>query len=332
MTGNTITNSRVLAERIVHRDGELFAARDLNDEERRDDLLRWLHVRYFHRTWGIARGFEVQAASGDSAVVVGPGYAVDSEGREILSSRAVVVPIPRAGGPANYVLTVSYSERAASQCCSPASSLVAQNEDEHPLYMWRAPQNVVFGPQVPLVNVKASAGQIQGSLDFRVRRWADRLVRPHIAFGSTEPGRTGWNSQQLVGGPPGALNLTVDTSAAGFTQTPSYFAILAGDFSGIPTFAAAGPAIPWPAGSPSASFLTSCGFISEAAPAWFTYKVLQGPGLPLGIPASITASEAESRLWSLHWLALQTADGCPPAFKLLDPSLLKLLNLFVGAM
>jgi hypothetical protein len=327
MNANIAANSRMLAERIVHRDGDLLAAQDLNDERHLDDRLRWLHVKFLHSTWGIASGFDVSVASGGSAVVVGPGYAVDIEGREILSSEAVAVPIP-AVGATNYVLTVSGSASAAGQCCSPAAG---SSLGDRPLFMWRAPQDVSFGPEVALVNVKAAGGQMQGSLDFRVRRWVDRMVRPHVVFGSTEPGRTGWNSQRLVGGPPGALNLTVDTSAAGFTRTPSYFAILTGDFSGLPLFAATGPGSSWPAGSASASFLTSFGFISEATPSWFTYKVLHGPGLPLGIPALVTAADAESRQWSLHWLGLQTVDGCPPALALINPGTLKFLHLFTGA-
>jgi len=322
-------NLKTLGERIAYRDGQMLAAQDLGDEKNIDDGLRWLHVRALHRTWGVVFGYEVKGTVGDNAVTVSPGYALDVEGREIILSSSVSIPVPAVTGIAYYVLTLNYAPDKPA-CCSLAVSQVSS--DERPLFRWQAPQSVRFGIQVPLVTVTVSNGQIQSTLDFRVRRYASRLVGPHIVAGSTEPGRTGWNLQKFVSGPPGALNLTVDTSAAGFTKTPSYFAVLTGDFSGVPTFPSALPIISWPQGSGSASFLTPCGFISDATASSFTYKILPGKGLPVGVPKSL-AGEAESRQWALHWIGVQVVDGCPPLVGFTRPfPFLGFESLLTGAM
>lgn len=318
MRRNVATNSKALGERIVYRDGQLLAARDLGDGKHRDDLLRWLHVRHLHRTWGIANGFEVQGASGDSVVVVGPGYAVDVEGREILSSAAVSVSIPAAGGTANYVLTLNHLDNAPDRCRALDTNQAAQ--DEHPLFKWRTPPDVCFGPEVPVVNVKVCYGQIKGPLDFRVRRDVGRLVRPHIAAGSTEPGNSGWKGEPLLNSAVISLNVTVDTSAAGFTQTPQYFAVLTGDFESVQFSGSA-----WLSGAPAAFFLNSFCFVANNTPSGFTYKILgaatqNGPLMP---------KDAESRQWALHWLGLQTPDECPAPF--VNSSVLKFFKHFAGA-
>jgi hypothetical protein len=62
---------------------------------------------------------------------------------------------------------------------------------ERPLFICRRPEDVNFGPEVPLVQVAVSHGVIKGNLDLRLRRYARRLVRPHIGWGITEPGRSG---------------------------------------------------------------------------------------------------------------------------------------------
>ncbi len=288
------------AQRIFYRDGQLLAARDLGDEKHRDDLLRWLHVRYLHRTWGIAAGYEVQGAIGDSVVLVAPGYAVDIEGREILSSVAASVPVPAAAGTANYVLTLNHLEDTPRRCCSLDTNSATQ--DERPSFNWRTPQDVRFGPQIPLVNVKVSDGKIQGTFDFRVRRNAKRFVRPHIAAGLTEPGRTGWEAGLLLN----SVEVTVDTSAAGFTRTPMYFAVLTGDFANI-RFSP--PGATWPSGTNPAFFLHCCCFIASATSSEFTYRIVRARDLQKGLDK---APDAEARGWALQWVGLQTIDGCSP--------------------
>ena len=100
-------------DRVAWRDGQLLASRDLGDDVRRDARLRGLHTRYLHDTWGIALGFEIKTGAGQTSVIVGPGYAVDAYGRDILSPESVEVPAPDLEGPANLVLVASYLGDAA---------------------------------------------------------------------------------------------------------------------------------------------------------------------------------------------------------------------------
>ena len=73
-------------------------------------------------------------------------------------------------------------------------------------------------------------------LDFGSVRLARALARPRIGSGSTVPGDTPWEvwSERITGNTlrltavPVGIQVTIDTSAAGFTETPCYFAWLQG--------------------------------------------------------------------------------------------------------
>src|SRR5262252_4787256 len=94
--------------RIAYRDGQLLAAHDLSAEKSYEDRLRWLHVAGLHATWGIVSGLAVSGNSGERTLTVAPGYAIDNEGRDLLLSGEVKLPLPAIKGPATLVLTASY--------------------------------------------------------------------------------------------------------------------------------------------------------------------------------------------------------------------------------
>src|SRR5262245_23484544 len=101
-------------DRITYRNGQLLTARDLRDDMRRDARLRWLHVQHLHETCGIALGLEVHLASGDGkALVIGPGYAVDGMGHDILLPNGIGLTVPNVTGPQPFVLVLGYLEDAA---------------------------------------------------------------------------------------------------------------------------------------------------------------------------------------------------------------------------
>jgi hypothetical protein len=304
-------------DRVTYHDGQLLATADLRDDQRRAVRFRRLHVRYMHETWGIALGLKVVAALDNSAVVVAPGYAVDADGRDIVLARAARVPVPEEVGPQRFVLTLSYQEDAAYRTMADLTGLClgsdADLRREQPVVTWRRPEDVRFGPQVPLVQVGVAQGTIQGALDFRVRRYARPLVRPHAGWGASELGRTGWQDWQDGGQQALGLETVVDTAEAGFTKTPYYFVLLQGDFSNkkgepIATLDY------WPAGTEPAFFGPPAGFISAAARDSFTYRLIGGT-FPFGTPA--TANQAEQRGWRIFWLGLEPVGGCAPV---LDPT------------
>ncbi|HXV94468.1 MAG TPA: hypothetical protein VD813_14275, partial [Pseudonocardia sp.] len=100
-------------DRTTYRDGQLLAARDLGDDRRDEARRRWLHVRHLHGTWGIALGLTVHADESGAGVVLGPGYAVDEGGRDLLLANGLHVPVPAGAGPIRFVLTLRYREDEA---------------------------------------------------------------------------------------------------------------------------------------------------------------------------------------------------------------------------
>src|SRR5262245_48900407 len=97
---------QLVDERVTYREGQRLTARDLQDDHDRIVMLRRLHVRNLHETWGIATGFDVQAA-GAAAVAVGPGYALDIGARDLVLSTSLALPVPVAKGPQVFVLVAT---------------------------------------------------------------------------------------------------------------------------------------------------------------------------------------------------------------------------------
>src|SRR5262249_41267546 len=106
---------------------------------------------------------------------------------------------------------------------------------ESPAFDWKSPDDLILGRDVPLLSVYVNNGVIVGNLDRRVRRYAQKLMRPYIATGATDPGRTGWklpdsnsfaHSSVIVGGGLLLHIATIPTGDAGFNSTPFYFPVL----------------------------------------------------------------------------------------------------------
>src|SRR5229473_902451 len=101
-------------ERIQFFNGERLFASDLQALESFNREMRWLHNQSLHQA-GVGSGFSVMGNVGDSQVVITPGYALDSQGEEIILTQKLVLPIPSvadngSGGSVFYDLTVSYPQ------------------------------------------------------------------------------------------------------------------------------------------------------------------------------------------------------------------------------
>ena len=100
-------------ERVEFFNGERLFAADLQTLEEFQREMRWLHNKSLHQP-GVASGFAVSGEKGDRQVLVQPGYALDSDGREIvlteLQHTEAVPPVADdgAGNPVTFYLTVSY--------------------------------------------------------------------------------------------------------------------------------------------------------------------------------------------------------------------------------
>src|ERR1051325_11222587 len=77
-----IGSTRTL-ERVEFFNGERLFAADLQTLEEFQREMRWLHNKSLHQP-GVASGFAVAGEKGDRQVIVQPGYALDSSGREIV--------------------------------------------------------------------------------------------------------------------------------------------------------------------------------------------------------------------------------------------------------
>jgi hypothetical protein len=308
-------------DRITYRDGQLLTARDLNDEQRRHARLRAAHNQYLHGTWGIALGFQVQPMTGNHAVVVGAGYAIDAEGRDIVLSKTLALPVPDVGGPEVFVLTATFNESESSPRRRQIKGACQGDSDGERLsFQWQQARGARFGQQVPLVAVTVAQGTIQGALNLRVRRYARTDSRPHVNVETTEAGQTGWQVWGASQGQTFGLEIVVDTTEAGFHQTPQYFAVLHGDFSNQPNEAALFTAPGWPSGSPVGFSPGTFGFITDASAESFTYRVTCVGQPPFS--RSLTPAEAESRRWHIAWLGLEAVTGGEPTLDLIKLFLL----------
>jgi hypothetical protein len=99
---------------------------------------------------------------------------------------------------------------------------------EQPDFQWKPSELIEVRDGVPLAQVRFVSGSLPVEQDFRPP-FARALARPHIASGATIPGNTVWELWRETGfAEPIGVQVTIDTSAAGFTQDPCYFSWLQG--------------------------------------------------------------------------------------------------------
>jgi hypothetical protein len=175
---------------LRHRDRELLRARDLQAEFDDAARLRALHVRLVHGTWGIALGLTVGTTNAGRRVTVGPGFGYDCRGREIVSARRALLPLPTLEEPADLVLRAGCGGRFA----------------------WRAPGHACEDELV-LARGYFKAGKVV-ELDPSVARWC-RRHRFRVASG-------------IYSAPP-EQQLVVSTTTGTFDAVPLYFATVAVD-------------------------------------------------------------------------------------------------------
>jgi hypothetical protein len=246
-------------ERTQFFNGERLFASDLQGLEAFSREMRWLHNQSLHQP-GIGSGFAVAGNVGDRQVTVSPGYALDSQGREIILTEALIQPIPPvadngSGRSVFYDLTVSYpqntdltpSETRAGICLP--TGVVRLREE--PIFCWvritddptnRQPvdatlkQQIKQGLFIVLAQVEIFNCQLKQPVSIAQRRNARPSKHPRIACGiETTPTWVGPAPPNDGGSAPTQVTLgsvmysaTVHTSVGGFQATPSYTARLVG--------------------------------------------------------------------------------------------------------
>jgi hypothetical protein len=203
-------------ERLRYWQGQTLRSRDLNDQLAYDASLRWWHNRAIHDTWGVVFGLAPRVD--DQEIVLGPGLAYDCFGRELILSQPRGVALPPSDEGQVWELLL----RAASEAPGPRPPVAL---------VWLKPSPVLD----PRLGVPLARGRlVEGTFRLEVSegRPSTRAVsRPRLGSGATVRGKTDWRVWTLahrrlgIGG----IEVQIDTTAAGFEQTPCYFPALQGD-------------------------------------------------------------------------------------------------------
>jgi hypothetical protein len=197
MTGRSVSG----IQRIRFEEGGLLLGTDLNDRARMESRLLELHVQGVHDTWGIANGLQVELSADRRWVLINSGTAFDRGGRVVSLAAAVTMPAPIAG--VFGVLQPSFD------------LLLDQGR-----VRWETAGDA-SDKNIPLARcIRLADGTLLG-IDRTVRRTLRPMTRPHVGFGMTLPGELKWFAGSY------GLRAVVDTSEAGFTATPYYFAQIA---------------------------------------------------------------------------------------------------------
>lgn len=209
-------------ERLRHWQGQMLRGRDFRDQLAFDAELRHWHNRALHSS-GVREGLGVGLLLLDRRLVVRvqPGLAYDCFGRALVldESRDVEIPGWASRERVSALLLIRHATGTGEAGLAPAE------------LVWEPESCIEPSHGVPLARMVWEFGP--PSLDDELRRPSRPLARPRFGHGATVPGATPWaawdvESQWWMG-----LQVRVDTSAAGFTDVPCYFAWLqARDWSG----------------------------------------------------------------------------------------------------
>jgi hypothetical protein len=221
----TIQDEARHLERHTFFNGQRLFADDLQGLESFSREMRWLHNRSLHQP-GIGNGFAVRGFKGDRKVRVDPGYAIDSEGREIVLIESTELDVPpvageRDGSPTYYDLVVSYPDDSMLEVaetragvCAPRGAVRLREE---PVFCWvrlvrteggsattTAANGTVVKENLVAVDAKLGAEielglriviaraevlncQLNRDLSIAERRNARTPLGPHIACGDYAP-------------------------------------------------------------------------------------------------------------------------------------------------
>jgi hypothetical protein len=206
-------NQTRFIERLQFFDNQRLFANDLQSLEAFNREMRWLHNRSLHQP-GIGNGLAVAGRKGEREVVIGPGYAIDAEGREIALTQNVVEPVPPVageddGGPALFDLTISYpddafleeTERRAGICRQPGGAIRLQ---EKPVFCWvRLKENgqplddqlkseIAAGMRLVLARAEVLNCQLNKDISIAQRISARPARQPYVCCGTTKPDWRPW--------------------------------------------------------------------------------------------------------------------------------------------
>jgi hypothetical protein len=216
-------------ERIAFFPGELLTADDLTTLDCNNRELRWLHNRSLHN-WGIGFGLDVQGPAGATSVAVNSGYATDIDGREIILTSPLTLPIPAISSGSYYLVanwlddaSEPVEEQRGATACNAGGSVRLSNA---PAILWKTSAQLLYGTDVLLALLTIQNCTIS-QLSTSVRRYATCGSMFYLQAGAIAASTLTW-SAWVAGGTTIGLTAPIDTSAAKFQSTPNYTAQIVG--------------------------------------------------------------------------------------------------------
>ncbi len=250
-----------------YHDGQRLTAANLRDDFARESELRYRHVVALHAAWGIAFGLDVQLGA-NRTVTVAPGVAYDRCGREMLLADAATVDVPALLPAAGLLLAIRWAAGAngadGGGVCIVGEPVAALAQYE---LVWRRADELRTGDEIVLARVFGTTTLTVGRTPVRyVRRSQRPQVSTGIVTASWDRWRV-WGTNPGLPGQPLGVELSIDTSAAGFTAPPAYFVRASHTTpaeSGLPRMAAM---------FPSVTGVTRTGFTFRLLFAWRTAEL-----------------------------------------------------------
>jgi hypothetical protein len=211
-------------ERFRYWQGQMVRARDFRDQLAEGERQAEWHNRSVHSAFGVRFGFDVTVVQGGTPrVQIACGVAFDCSGAMLTLQRPRGVRLPPFDPDATEtaVLLVRSREGGCSCGCQEetAASGVDRLWEDDLVFTWMKIYRGNPEAGVPLARIgRGTFGEV--TIDRSVRLLARPVARPRIGSGATIPGLTPWEPWAF------GMQTRIDTSAAGFTQIPGYFAVL----------------------------------------------------------------------------------------------------------
>ncbi len=224
--------------------GQMLRALDFNDQGTTEAQLRWWHNRALHSAFGISMGLTASPVPQNGALIavrVNCGVAYDCYGRPLIlrASRQIAAPKTVGRKAEKMLLLLRYKEATPALTRSEASEVCilccSSPSEEEPEFLWKPAGCAEEMDGIPVARVNYD-NEIPAFDRMFVAPVSRPLARSRMAAGMTIAGQTSWELWSVnTVGPRGALmqraigvQTRVNTSAAGFTEMPSYFAWLQG--------------------------------------------------------------------------------------------------------
>ena len=233
-------------ERAKYWQGQMLRSQDFLNTQEVEAQRRWWHNRAVHNAYGVAEGLDctLVPAGAPTGVSVSAGVAYDVFGRELILETPLILPLA-SNVPQGLIGAVSLLMRHKppshgmrpddiGEVCWSARESFASGTVE---FGWKLGDRLDPADGVPVGAVYYSAGGQKIPDPYFNRVSTQPLASPLLASGFTIPGATAWEPWivGLVEDDSGDLRPNVigvqtwiDTSAAGFSSVPCYFATLQG--------------------------------------------------------------------------------------------------------